>query len=152
MHAPAQCAGKFFFCGTGLPTVMRKNQPLVPRSNFGRKACARTTPWLRGQTLPVPGNRGGGGGAMTGCWHLLEGLHCEFIPGPSGPIKGSGTNLALQSNGMQSAFSFYLGKVLRLVWLYFAETGPVVSLMGQFLACCMRCQCMAPNPSLTTAL
>ena len=31
----AQRAGNFFFRGTGLPTVMRKNQPLVPRSNFG---------------------------------------------------------------------------------------------------------------------
>ena len=61
MHAPAQRAGKFFFRGTGLPTVMRKNQPLVPRSNFGRKACARTAPWFRGQTLPVPGHGGGGG-------------------------------------------------------------------------------------------
>ena len=27
--------GKERVCGTGLPTVMRKNQPLVPRSNFG---------------------------------------------------------------------------------------------------------------------
>ena len=35
MHAAAQRAGKLFFRGTGLPTVMRKNQPLVPRSNFG---------------------------------------------------------------------------------------------------------------------
>ena len=32
-HVPAQRAGKFFFCGTGLPTAVRKNQPLVPRSN-----------------------------------------------------------------------------------------------------------------------
>ena len=54
MHAPAQCAGKFFFRGTGLPTVMRKNQPLVPRSNFGGKACARSARWFRGQTLSVP--------------------------------------------------------------------------------------------------
>ena len=60
-HAPAQCAGKFFFRGTGLPTVMRKNQPLVPRSNFWGKVCARTAPWFRGQTLPVPGHGGGGG-------------------------------------------------------------------------------------------
>ena len=50
----------FFFRGTGLPRVMRKNQPLVPRSNFGGKACARTACWFRGQTLPVPGHRGGG--------------------------------------------------------------------------------------------
>ena len=31
---PAQHAGKFFFRGTGLCTVVRKNQPLVPRSNI----------------------------------------------------------------------------------------------------------------------
>ena len=49
-----------FFRGTGLPTVMRKNRPLVPRSNFWGKACARTAPWFRGQTLPVPGHGGGG--------------------------------------------------------------------------------------------
>ena len=33
--------GNFFFCGTGLPTVMRKNQPLVPRSNIAGS-------WTRG--------------------------------------------------------------------------------------------------------
>ena len=48
--------------GTGLPTVMRKNQPLVPRSNFGGKACARTAPCFRSQTLLVPGHGGGGYG------------------------------------------------------------------------------------------
>ena len=42
-----------------LPTVVRKNQPLVPRSNFGGKVCARTAPWFRGQTLLVPGHGGG---------------------------------------------------------------------------------------------
>ena len=56
----SQRAGKFFFRGTGLPTVMRKNQSLVPRSNFVGKTCARTAPWFRGQTLPVPGHRAGG--------------------------------------------------------------------------------------------
>ena len=50
----------FFFRGTGLPTAVRKNQPLVRRSNFGGKVCARTDPWFRGQTLPVPGHGGGG--------------------------------------------------------------------------------------------
>ena len=58
MHALAQCARKFFFRGTGLPTVMRKwfrgrilggnvckNRPLVPRSNIAGS-------WAR---------RGGGG-------------------------------------------------------------------------------------------
>ena len=59
MHALVQRAGIFFFRGTGLPSVMRKNQPLVPRSNFGGKACARTAPWFCGQTLPVPGHGGG---------------------------------------------------------------------------------------------
>ena len=44
MHVPAQRAGKCFFRGTGLPTAVRKNQPLVPRSNFGGKVCARTDP------------------------------------------------------------------------------------------------------------
>ena len=60
-HVAAQRAGKFFFRATGLPTVMSKNQPLVPPSNFGGKACTRTAPWFRGQTLPVPGHGGGGG-------------------------------------------------------------------------------------------
>ena len=64
MHTPAQRAGNFFFRGTGLPTVMRKNQPLVPRSNFGGKACARTTPWFSGQALLVLGHGGGGGDAV----------------------------------------------------------------------------------------
>ena len=39
----AQYTGKFCFRGTGLPTVMRKNQPLVPRSNFGGKVCTKGT-------------------------------------------------------------------------------------------------------------
>ena len=55
----------FFFRGTGLPTVVRKNQPLVPRSNLGGKVCARTDPWFRGQTLLVPGHGGGGGTRPT---------------------------------------------------------------------------------------
>ena len=59
MHMPAQRAGKFVFRSSGLPTFMRKNQPLVPRSNFGGKACARTAPWFRGQTLLVLGHGGG---------------------------------------------------------------------------------------------
>ena len=63
-HVPAQCAGKFFFRGTGLPTAVRKNQPLVPRSNLGGKVCARTDPWFRGQTLPVPGH----GGYLLSLW------------------------------------------------------------------------------------
>ena len=49
----------FFFRGTGLPTAVRKNQPLVPRSNLGGKVCARTNPWFRGQTLLVLGHGGG---------------------------------------------------------------------------------------------
>ena len=28
---------------------VRKNQPLVPRSNLGGKVCARTNPWFCGQ-------------------------------------------------------------------------------------------------------
>ena len=63
-HVPAQRAGKFFFRGTGLPTAVRKNQPLVPRSNLGGKVCARTNPWFRGQTLLVLGHGGGGGTCM----------------------------------------------------------------------------------------
>ena len=50
----------FFFRGTGLPTAVRKNQPLVPRSNLGGTVCARTNPWFRGQTLLVLGHGGGG--------------------------------------------------------------------------------------------
>ena len=60
MHVLAQRAGNFFFRGMGLPTAVRKNQPLVPRSNLGGKVCARTDPWFRGQTLLVPGHGGGG--------------------------------------------------------------------------------------------
>ena len=60
-HVLAQRAGKFFFFrGTGLPTAVRKNQPLVPRSNLGGKVCARTNPWFRGQTWLVLGHGGGG--------------------------------------------------------------------------------------------
>ena len=54
-------SGKFFSSTTGLPRVMRKTQPLVPRSNFGGKAYARTALWFRGGTLLVPGHGGGGG-------------------------------------------------------------------------------------------
>ena len=60
MRVLAQRAGKFFFRGTGLPTAVRKNQPLVPRSNLGGKVCARTNPWFRGQTSLVLGHGGGG--------------------------------------------------------------------------------------------
>ena len=45
---PRRNAPQIVFRGTGLPTVMHKNQPLVPRSNFGGKACTRTAPWFRG--------------------------------------------------------------------------------------------------------
>ena len=38
-----------------LLTVMRKNQPMVPRLNFGGKVCVGTNHWFRGRTLPVPG-------------------------------------------------------------------------------------------------
>ena len=65
MHVPAQRAGNFFGRGTGLPTAVRKNQPLVPRSNLGGKVCARTNPWFRGQTLLVLGHGGGGGGGYA---------------------------------------------------------------------------------------
>ena len=58
---PWRNAPEIFFRGTGLPTAVRKNQPLVPRSNLGGKVCARTNPWFRGQTLLVPGHGGGGG-------------------------------------------------------------------------------------------
>ena len=52
---PGATRRKEFFRGTGLLTVVHKNQTLVPRSNFGGTVCARTKPWL-----PVPGQRGGG--------------------------------------------------------------------------------------------
>ena len=74
-HVPAQRAGKFFFRGTGLPTAVRKNQPLVPRSNLGGKVCARTNPWFRGQTLLVLGH--GGGGYM-----------CVWYPAQDSPSNG----------------------------------------------------------------
>ena len=68
MHVPAQRAGNFFSRGTGFPTAVRKNQPLVPRSNLGGKVCARTNPWFRGQTLLVLGH--GGGVHGFGVWFL----------------------------------------------------------------------------------
>ena len=56
-HVPAQRAGKFFFRGTGLPTAVRKNQPLVPRSNLGGKRAQEPTP----------------GSAVKHCWFLDTG-------------------------------------------------------------------------------
>ena len=50
----------FFFCGTGLPTVMRKNQPLVPRSNLGGNACSRTAPCSAVKHCWFLGTGGGG--------------------------------------------------------------------------------------------
>ena len=49
--------GNFFFRSTGLPTVMRKNQPLVLRSNFG---VQESTPGSAVEHCRVPGHRGGG--------------------------------------------------------------------------------------------
>ena len=43
----------FFSAVRGCATTVRKNQPLVPWSNFGGKVCAGTEPWFRGQTLPM---------------------------------------------------------------------------------------------------
>ena len=57
----------------GLPTVMHKNQPLVPRSNFGGKACAKPPGsavkhcWFLGT--------GGGGGVL-----ILEMGHRHSVP------------------------------------------------------------------------
>ena len=65
-----------FFRGMGMLTVMRNNQPLVPRSNFGGKACAGTNLWFRGRTLPVPGHKGGGGTAIC----LRHVLHYASAP------------------------------------------------------------------------
>ena len=66
-----------------------KDQPLVPRSNFGVQGptpgsavefwCARTNPWFRGRTLPVPGH-GGRGVHPSGA---AEGTGC----GPSTPLN-----------------------------------------------------------------
>ena len=50
----------FFFRGTGLPTVMRKNQPLVPRSNFGAQEL---TPGSAVEHCRFLDTGGGGGGA-----------------------------------------------------------------------------------------
>ena len=61
----------FFFRGTGLPTAVRKNQPLVPRSNLGGTVCARTNPWFRGQTLLVLGHGGGGYIRIILCYVIL---------------------------------------------------------------------------------
>ena len=75
------------FRGTGLPTAVRKNQPLVPRSNLGGKVCARTDPWFRGQTLLVPGH-GGGDDDMPA---KVAG-HALNFPTPSPPPQKGGTN------------------------------------------------------------
>ena len=82
MHVPAQRAGNFFFRGTGLPTAVRKNQPLVPRSNFGGKVCARTARWFRGQTLPVLRHGGGRYHSRSKGAPLLATV---IGPSPSGP-------------------------------------------------------------------
>ena len=58
--------GTHFFSAVRGCAAVCKNQPLVPRSNFGGKVCARTDPWFCGQTLPVLGH-GGGGGTNGGC-------------------------------------------------------------------------------------
>ena len=68
--------------GTGLPTAVRKNQPLVPQSNFGGKVCARTDPWFRSQTLPVPGH--GGGGYVGGALYIWRSIARQGCP-PAGP-------------------------------------------------------------------
>ena len=93
---------KFFFRGTGLPTAVRKNQPLVPRSNLGGKVCARTDPWFRGQTLLVPGH--GGGGYIFGHLYTLvtfgvavrtahDIYYVIFGAGPSNCLSGHGVTV-----------------------------------------------------------
>ena len=52
--------GTHFFSAVRGCAAVCKNQPLVPRSNFGGKVCARIDPWFCGQTLPVLGHGGGG--------------------------------------------------------------------------------------------
>ena len=56
-HVPAQRAGNFFFRGTGLPTAVRKNQPLVPQSNIAGS-------WTRG-----------GGGVLSFAKFVAKGTH-----------------------------------------------------------------------------
>ena len=73
---PWRNAPEIFFRGTGLPTAVRKNQPLVPRSNLGGKVCARTNPWFRGQTLLVPGH---GGGGVSDCTALVSPTCCGIL-------------------------------------------------------------------------
>ena len=91
----------FFFRGTGLPTAVRKNQPLVPRSNLGGKECARTDPWFRGQTLLVPGH-GGGGVALK--VHVLMSYEELLHIRPWGPVRTQG----LHSNSVApSCVSFF---------------------------------------------
>ena len=70
MHVLARCAGNFFFRGTGLPTAVRKNQPLVPRSNTAGS-------WTRG----VPSGCCGGWGCKSrGDPHVLPyHLPCQFL-------------------------------------------------------------------------
>ena len=98
-HVAAQRAGKKFFRGTRLPTVMRKNQPLVPRSNFGGKACARTARWFRGQTLPVPGHRGGGGTTQRAQ---------NNVRGPKGALsRDPGGSLRKVHHTMQQPLEYY---------------------------------------------
>ena len=49
-----------FFRGTVLPTVMRKNQPLVPRSNFGGKCAQEPPPGSAVKHCRFLGTGGGG--------------------------------------------------------------------------------------------
>ena len=62
MHTLAQPAGNFFFRGTGLLTVLCKNQPRIPWSSFPGKACAGTSPGSVVEHCRFLDTRGGGRG------------------------------------------------------------------------------------------
>ena len=83
-HVPAQYAGKIFFHRMGLPTVMRKNQPLVPWSNFGGKAYARTAFWLPSN---IAGSRARGGGVGMSFDAFCLWCNYVLVKGVVGPFK-----------------------------------------------------------------
>ena len=64
---PWRNAPGIFFRGTGLPTVMRKNKPLVPRSNFGGECAQEPPPCSAVKHCRFLGT-GGGGAPSSRAW------------------------------------------------------------------------------------
>ena len=54
--------------------------------------CARTNPWFRGRTLPVPGH--GGGGGVLACWQCPQRQMAETKAVPTSPKPGPAAEVA----------------------------------------------------------